>query len=377
MPLDVREVELRKLASWGDRDVARAQGENLVVVVTSLGDCELSTVLGIAPRRCRFQSEWWLGQSYRNWSSVASCDKVFAKAVVRSVKAIGADYGKLPWHLVGLDGWFFYYRGASIPTWRNDVLLSATMPSKALPAALDAIRASEALLSDFATPQSGTSDSSARMRQSLGVLETAFSTESSEGTYYRTMYRHLGESDVIQQSFPREIRSAQARRLAATLAALKTLAKTPSKYERISGASRTQGLFLLNALELDHSLVETINDINSLRCKLLLDLELPQFASSLMERRIDSDGEPKRRYEYLPNDLDWMHELRLSSHLSFPAKYEASKMVGEYVARVGTTYPVLVEDPLAKVLPRLAVVSKPKRRGRRIVERVSERIARR
>jgi hypothetical protein len=359
------EVRLNDVAAADDRALfKRFQQSGIVVLVVELGRSDLVTLVGIAPKHHYLGRDWWLGGSYTEWSNVASCDRPLAKRTVRAVSDLGVDYRAMPMQLVSLGGWFFHEKGNSIPTWNTDLVISATLPVTALRTALEAIKSGQALLDDYTFASRKTSHVNIQDQHGVAELERAFAIKSSEGAYYRTMYRYLGEAEMTQQRFSKPHRDEQAKHLDSTLQVARTiLKKARDSQELAKGAQRIQHLYLLNAFEFDESLVNKVCEINGLRCEILESAKLPHFYESLEIRTPDVAGELKKRYEYLPNDADWARELRASSPQSFSAR--EMKLVEAYLKSVRHLYPILESDPLKQDLPRLAAFTPPRNRRER------------
>ena len=350
---EFEQVLLRDIAELGDAALLhRYQRQNIVVLDVPLGECNLHTLVAIAPNGHYFGQEWWMGQSYIDWSQNLAADRSAANDVVQSVRSLGVAYESLPMQMVGLGGWFYHAFGKGMSAWNSDIVISATIPTKVVPTAIQVIESSLTLMSQYLLPRTGAL-SKTRIGEKYGevILEQAFPISSSDGVIYRTMYREPGECDLTQQTFSQSAHRQQERQLTSHMKALRALLKESSTgFRAYDGAQRQQFLFFLSAPEFDVSLHDMVREVNAMRAEVLATIDIPHFFLSLELRLPDIDNKPKKRLNYLPNDEDWMSWLMEAAPESFSSRRGAKSSVDRYLKTMRTAFPCLGTDPFKGVL---------------------------
>lgn len=351
--LDFLDVPLQEVVAMGARGLRRFQRDSdMNVLVVPIGSSGLTSVVGVAPNGHCFGQSWWLGESYAVWQHIASCDEGLAQTVSKAVSRDGVAYDDIPLELLSPGGWFVHrHRNRdAIPAWMKDWIVCSTVPSSHLNQTVLAIQASKQLVFDHLFVERGGQSSRIADRYGVTPLERAFPIGQGEGVSYRAAYVRPGECEMVQQWFDDDEVRRQKKYLADQRHALEEFAECIHK-EGQRPSQRQQYLFFLNAFEFDASLASDVQKVNLQRAALLARANLPHFMPSLTTRLPEMANKVKRRFELLPNDIDWMEWLREVVRKSFSPKFKERVLVEKYLDSMKSKYECFGGDFLPDLLP--------------------------
>lgn len=356
-----KQEDFLKLAQMTPDSVLAAyqDGSNIAVLALEILGTPLTTLLAISPKGKYFSQNWWLGQSYLNWTLTAGFDQALVKDITASFKKSRISIGRIPINLLTLKGGVDEARGCGgLNIWDNNSFLTATIPTEAAESASKALEASYPLVGDYLLPMYGDiCPSNLLSRYGEVQIERAFSLELPSATYHGTGYRNplvkilkkLGTEIAVPA------KKSQEDFLKETINELEgvLLKLACDRSNIIQGAHRVQYFYMYDAKEFEFDLMPLVARVNMLRSQALKLLAFPHFYESVAIRMLDvSLNCAQDKYQYLASDRDWMLRLHKLSPQSFSTDFEELENVDEYIFGLNKRYPCLVDDPLRDVLPK-------------------------
>ena len=346
--LETREVDFFDIALSEPAHVtAQYQTDDIVALVMPIGASTLTTVLTLPPENYCFGIDWWLGQSYADWSLVSALDQGLIQAVVAALRRRRLSLKKIPLTLINLRGLLDEERGSSLTTWNPRHFQAITVPTAAVDDLLRALHAGFQPMEDYLIkgPCAGRRLDTARHGEVL--LERAFSVGFDGPSFFLgRSYRDPAFSNLIRGTLPVPSQREQHRLLEEAIQELERASNT-GQQELVRDVLFRQNLYLLDAREFAPGLSADVALVNCQRTALLRCLVCPHFYFHLCVGLLDvSKNEPQKRYRRLKSDQGWLDWLCKESTASFSNCSSETSNVEGYLANIRASYPCYGEDPM-------------------------------
>lgn len=346
--LVTREVDFAEVARSEPAQVtAQYQADGIVALVMPLEASPLTTVLTLPPKGCSFGIDWWLGESYSDWSLMSGLDRSLVQAVVEALSQHRLSLKKIPLNLVSLRGLFDEERASRATTWNPRSFQAITVPSAAANDALEALRAAYQPVQDYLVKGQGSARRLDTARHGEVLLERAFSIGFAGSNFFLGhSYRHGADASRIRDMLPVPSEREQQGLLAETIQDIEKASKTEPA-ELVREVFYRQHLYMLDAREFAPALTAEVARINRQRTELLRSLSCPHFYFHLCVGLLDtSKNAPQKRYRRIKSDQDWLDWLRKESKASLSKDSAEVENVAVYVENVRAKYPCYSEDPM-------------------------------